>query len=221
MPRVEPKCGSSNGFAPVTIIVLSWHSVFGSSGRLSDPGHKYSRCSHHPSYRVPDTTCISRLATHTSLVLERVDEGTDTLEPDLHLLAILDDALGLTSPSDTARGAHLDDCASLEGCSLAQMRNRLSAAEDHVTAELSAALPSSNNPPPPGMGYSLGVGLLHGLSGQHALEGKVVWVDSSSANKHRADGARLVEALAEAPLRVGELMLSNRDVVGSGHAATG
>lgn len=53
-------------------------------------------------------------------ILERIDKGTNSFKPNLHLLPILDDALGVSRPSNSAWGTHLDDSALLDGRSLAQ-----------------------------------------------------------------------------------------------------
>lgn len=67
-------------------------------------------------------------------ILECVDEGADALEPDPHLLPILDEPLWVSGPSNAARRAHLDDGALLESRALTQEGYRLSAVEDHVPA---------------------------------------------------------------------------------------
>jgi hypothetical protein len=134
---------------------------------------------------------------HTLLFkLELVDQSTNTLEPNLHLLICLDGALGGASPSDAAGGAHEDDGTALEGGALGEERDGLRAGKDHV----------------------VGVGFLHGLAREDAAEGEVIGVDLAGADKDGANGARVVESLAKAPLVVGELELADGDVVGAGVA---
>jgi hypothetical protein len=60
---------------------------------------------------------------------------------------------------------------------------------------------------------SLGVRLLNSLSGPNTPELEVVEVNLPTADKNKPDGTSVVETLAEAPLRVDELVFADGDIV--------
>jgi hypothetical protein len=140
-----------------------------------------------------------------SRILERVDEGADALEPDPHLLPILDEPLRVSGPSDAARRAHLNDGALLESRALTQEGYRLSAAEDHVPAgKLPPVNPELMVDETKQSGHLRCVGLLDNLARQNPLQVEMVRVNLSSADQDRTDRTRLVETLAEAPVSLDE-----------------